>query len=154
MRWKPINTQADCPKDEYYDDPPQHILRGKLDDPRAGWQVIQCTAEEMLEVAKQFDRAEYLDESTSSDPAEVLELRQWKKEAMELLNPIMEYGRTHPDIKLGSSTTQFVLNRAKAAELLVKALKEIASPISRLTKKEIKYLADAGLKSYEQLKQQ
>lgn len=40
------------------------------------------------------------------------------------------------------------------AEVLVVALKEIASPISRLTKKEIKYLADERLKSYEQLKQQ
>lgn len=72
MRWKAISEAKDLPNEEYYEEPPVHILRGKIDDPRAGWQVVQCTVVDMLDVAKQFDYAEYLDESPSSDPAEVL----------------------------------------------------------------------------------
>lgn len=91
------------------------------------------------------------DESPSSDP-EVQQLRQWKKEATALLDPILEYGLKHPDIKLGQSATSFVLNRAKAAEVLVKALEEMRKhmPTGSWFAKTI----DKALSQHTQLKQQ
>lgn len=93
----------------------------------------------------QFIETEWLDESPSSDPAEVQQLRQWKKEATALLDPILEYGLKHPDIKLGQSATSFVLNRAKAAEVLVKALEEIAGYVAHNGDDWAKRTAEAAL---------
>lgn len=50
--------------------------------------------------------------------AEVEQLRRWKKEANMLLDPLYEYGRWHPDIKLGESITGFILTRAKERDTL------------------------------------
>lgn len=97
---------------------------------------------------------EYFDESPSSDPAEVQQLRQWKKEATALLDPILEYGLKHPDIKLGQSATSFVLNRAKAAEVLVKALKMIRDESGTYRNYQAGSIAAYALAEYEQLKQQ
>lgn len=44
---------------------------------------------------------------------EVEVLRQWKKEAMAVYDPIHEYAQHHPDIKLGASMVSFVVDRAK-----------------------------------------
>lgn len=44
---------------------------------------------------------------------EVEELRQWRKEAMAVYDPIHEYAQHHPDIKLGTSMVSFVVDRAK-----------------------------------------
>lgn len=45
-------------------------------------------------------------------------LQRWKEEAKALLNPIFEYAQDHPDMKLGGSMIEFVLNRCKEYDKL------------------------------------
>lgn len=72
---------------------------------------------------------------------EVERLERWKSEASQLLDPLISYGQSHPDIKLGTGCTEFVLNRAKAYDALLEkteklreALEEIADPVLALQK--------------------
>lgn len=55
-------------------------------------------------------------------PAEVQRridlLEQWKREVTLILDPILEYGQKHSEIKLGSSITSFVLERCKQYDQL------------------------------------
>lgn len=51
---------------------------------------------------------------------EVEHLQRWKEEAKLLLNPIFEYAEKHPDMKIGGSMTEFVLNRCKEYDKLKK----------------------------------
>jgi hypothetical protein len=44
---------------------------------------------------------------------ELRNLRQWKESAMELLRPIDQYTDKHPDIKLGKSKVEFVIDQAR-----------------------------------------
>lgn len=54
-------------------------------------------------------------------------LESWKREASEVLAPVMEYAQGHPEAKLGSSLAQFVVDRCKAYDQLMQdhqAMKE------------------------------
>lgn len=43
----------------------------------------------------------------------IKELEQWQREALLVMNHILDYGQSHPDIKLGQSITSFVIERCK-----------------------------------------
>jgi hypothetical protein len=45
-------------------------------------------------------------------------LQRWKEEAKTLLNPIFEYAQDHPDMKIGGSMVEFVLNGCKEYDKL------------------------------------
>lgn len=45
-------------------------------------------------------------------------LQRWKEEAKALLNPIFEYAQDHPDMKLGGSMIEFVLDRCNEYDKL------------------------------------
>ena len=51
--------------------------------------------------------------STSQTEDELRSLRQWKESAMSLFRQIDEYADKHPDIKLGKSKVEFVIDRAR-----------------------------------------
>lgn len=90
---------------------------------------------------------------------EVERLERWKAEAQILLDTIFEYGQSHPDIKLGTSCIEFVLNRAKAydtllerAEKLREALEEIQNYINEEyhpSPMKIRTIAETALEQYK-----
>lgn len=47
------------------------------------------------------------------EEVELRVLRYWKESAIILLNKISEYAEKHPDIRLGESMVDFVINRAR-----------------------------------------
>lgn len=51
-------------------------------------------------------------------------LHRWKEEAKLVLNPILDYGQSHPDIKLGTSINTFVIERCKEYDKLKERGKE------------------------------
>jgi hypothetical protein len=83
--WVPITKETLPPDDSGEDYPKEYLIRCKGDDPRSGW-VVVCyrTAEQMLYAASQFDYAEYLLESATSD--RVGELEQALKTILEWVN--------------------------------------------------------------------
>jgi hypothetical protein len=48
----------------------------------------------------------------SSEKSELEQLRQWKREAIEVYAPIHEYAQNHPEARLGVSMVAFVVERA------------------------------------------
>jgi hypothetical protein len=58
---------------------------------------------------------------------EVEQLRQWKNEAIAILNPIWDYADNEMNIPLGKSKTDAVLERAKKLEQAKKLLEKVIS---------------------------
>jgi len=59
---------------------------------------------------------------------EIKELKQWKKEAIELLQPILDYGQSkEAGIPLGENITKVVLERCKQAKAARTLLKQFIS---------------------------
>jgi hypothetical protein len=57
---------------------------------------------------------------------EIAQLKQWKKEATELLNPILEYGQSkEAGIPLGGNITSVVLERCKQVDTARTLLTEV-----------------------------
>lgn len=78
-------------------------------------------------------------------------LEQWKREASLIIDPIIEYGQRHPDCKLGSSITSFVLERCKQYD----DLKALYDQMDAETTKASIYATDAYErlhKRYEEVK--
>jgi hypothetical protein len=98
-------------------------------------------------------------------------LQRWKEEAKTLLNPIFEYAEKHPDMKIGGSMTEFVINRCKEYDKLkgkcqtlsIKhrlivlaledgakqniALKEKADKMAEALSKNLEWIASTGIKN-------
>lgn len=51
--------------------------------------------------------------SLSGVEQELNSLRLFKREMTHIINPILDYGQEHPEMKLGKSISEFVLSRAK-----------------------------------------
>lgn len=109
-------------KFKHYDDPLRDWVIGKASSSTGemitfDWNVSSITLDINHE---RWDMLYWLnDESPAEQPvAELLQLRQWKKEALLIINPIMEYAQGHKDAKLGSSLTEFVIDRCKELDSL------------------------------------
>lgn len=72
---------------------------------------------------------------------EVERLERWKSEASQLLDPLISYGQKHPDIKLGTSCTEFVLNRAKAYDALLEKTEKLREALE-VCKEALEYSYD------------
>jgi FtsZ-binding cell division protein ZapB len=67
------------------------------------------------------------------------ELEQWKREATLVLNPILDYGQKHPDIKLGQSISTFVVDRCKQYDEL------------KAENEALKVIRDSSQENYDEL---
>jgi len=89
---------------------------------------------------QELEDVEWLDESGATDlQAELEQLRRWKKEAISVMSPVLDYAQKHGDIKLGHSCTDFVLNRCKDYD----QLKERAGKMEAALKNAVPALESA-----------
>lgn len=92
-----------------------------------GWKDFRTMAEnvnivphDVSYIAKRYaeKHCEDLDSKLHLLQQEYEALQRWKEEAKVLLNPIFEYAEKHPDMKIGGSMTEFVINRCKEYDKL------------------------------------
>lgn len=63
MKWIPLRSKKDLPKDDSFEDyPKKYLVRVKGDDPRSGWVYVAYETAAQMKNLLQEDYAEYLDE--------------------------------------------------------------------------------------------
>lgn len=77
----------------------------------------------------------------SSGKSELEQLRQWKREAMEVYAPIHAYTQNHPEAKLGASMVAFVLERARKYDELQKGEQPAQQPVFTFNYEDLKKFA-------------
>jgi hypothetical protein len=74
---------------------------------------------------------------------EISELKRWKAEAAELLNPMLDYGQSKEvGIPLGESITAVVLDRSKRFDAATQMLFRLASLVNADQKPDDKFLTE------------
>lgn len=59
-------------------------------------------------------------------------LQSWKAQANKLLDPLIEYGQSHPENKPGASCTEFILDRAKAYDALFERTEKLREALEQV----------------------